>query len=111
MAALYFLQTPHDPPSFEQCLQDLQFLQALKDFVPVQVANAVSPQQLSAVTCGWNIAAVPMIATKDRTTVESLWFLIGWFLSSGEYVKWKILSMSQCRSTPLDYAQRANSRH
>jgi hypothetical protein len=32
------LQTPHFPPSFAQCLQYLQFLQALHGSAPVQVA-------------------------------------------------------------------------
>jgi hypothetical protein len=40
-----FAQTPQLPPSFEQCLQELQFLQALHDFDPLHVANAVFPQQ------------------------------------------------------------------
>ena len=35
------LHTPHVPPSFAQCLQYLQFLQALHGLAPVQVANAV----------------------------------------------------------------------
>jgi hypothetical protein len=32
-----FLQTPHFPPSFAQCLQYLQFLQAWQGSEPVQV--------------------------------------------------------------------------
>ena len=35
---IIYLQTPHFPPSFEQCLQYLQFLHALQFFEPVQVA-------------------------------------------------------------------------
>jgi len=35
-----FLQTPHVPPSFAQCLQYLQFLQTEQFFVPVHVALA-----------------------------------------------------------------------
>jgi hypothetical protein len=37
------LQTPHVPPSFAQCLQYLQFLQALHGLAPVQVANDDPP--------------------------------------------------------------------
>ncbi len=33
-----YLQTPHFPPSLEQCLQYLQFLHALQFFEPVHVA-------------------------------------------------------------------------
>jgi hypothetical protein len=33
------LHTPHVPPSLAQCLQYLQFLQALHGLLPVQVAN------------------------------------------------------------------------
>src|SRR5277367_4464535 len=35
----WYLQTPHFPPSFAQCLQYLQFLQALHGSEPVQVAE------------------------------------------------------------------------
>jgi len=38
-ARLAFLQTPHVPPSFAQCLQYLQFLHALQGSEPVQVAE------------------------------------------------------------------------
>lgn len=34
------MQTPHVPPSFAQCLQYLQFLQALHGLAPVHVANS-----------------------------------------------------------------------
>ena len=33
----YRLQIPHVPPSFAQCLQYLQFLQALQGSLPLQV--------------------------------------------------------------------------
>jgi hypothetical protein len=36
------LQTPHAPPSLAQCLQYLQFLQALHGSAPVQVAKNTS---------------------------------------------------------------------
>jgi len=36
------LQTPHFPPSLAQCLQYLQFLQALQGSAPVQVAENAS---------------------------------------------------------------------
>jgi hypothetical protein len=35
----YFLQTPHVPPSLEQCLQYLQFLQAVQYLSPLQVPS------------------------------------------------------------------------
>jgi hypothetical protein len=35
---LIYLQTPHFPPSFAQCRQYRQFLQALQGSEPVQVA-------------------------------------------------------------------------
>jgi hypothetical protein len=35
----YFRHTPQLPPSLAQCLQYLQFLQALQFFAPVQVAS------------------------------------------------------------------------
>jgi len=37
-----YLQTPHFPPSFAQCLQYLQFLQAWQGSAPVQVAAKMS---------------------------------------------------------------------
>jgi hypothetical protein len=37
---LYYLQTPHVPPSWEQCLQYLQFLQALQLLLPVHLPPA-----------------------------------------------------------------------
>src|ERR1700676_1451468 len=37
-----YLQTPHFPPSFAQCLQYLQFLHALQGSAPVQVAEKAS---------------------------------------------------------------------
>ncbi len=36
-----YLQTPHLPPSFAQCLQYLQFLQAWQGSAPVQVAASM----------------------------------------------------------------------
>jgi len=36
----HYLQTPQLLPLFEQCLQYLQFLQALHDLLPVHVASA-----------------------------------------------------------------------
>lgn len=41
------LQTPHLPPSFAQCLQYLQFLQAWQGSEPVQVA---AKRSLAAIT-------------------------------------------------------------
>lgn len=39
MAKHHFLQTPHVPPSLWQCLQAVQFLQALHGSAPVHVAK------------------------------------------------------------------------
>src|SRR6266478_565589 len=39
---LPYLQTPHFPPSFAQCLQYLQFLQTWQGSAPVQVAENMS---------------------------------------------------------------------
>jgi hypothetical protein len=41
LSALFFLHTPHFPPSLAQCLQYLQFLQAWQGSAPVQVAAEV----------------------------------------------------------------------
>src|ERR1700677_1200869 len=43
------LHTPHVPPSFAQCLQYLQFLQALHGLAPVQVASAVCERTMARI--------------------------------------------------------------
>ena len=47
------MHTPHEPPFWEQCLQYLQFLHALHDELPVQVAQtsvSISPTEVERTT-------------------------------------------------------------
>lgn len=49
MGNAIYLQTPQLPPSFAQCLQYLQFLQALQEALPVQVATDLLEEYASKV--------------------------------------------------------------
>lgn len=66
MVLYFFLQTLQVPPSFEQCLQYLQFLQAVQVPVDEQV-----PQQLLA-TLSWY--AKTLIAPMPKATIAILIF-------------------------------------
>jgi hypothetical protein len=80
------LHTPHVPPSLAQCLQYLQFLQALHGLLPVQVANdepaitkaskvqtkAIGQNLLARMTTSWKDGQIVLSGTKRRNRISQV---------------------------------------
>jgi len=75
---LAYLQTPQLPPSLEQCLQYLQFLQAVQLLEPVQVADA-SEWQLCAIKFVSSLCVLHDARPVIQIQISSIFFILQYF--------------------------------